>query len=115
MNQVNGHDPCGGNCAACASENRLRLLAEKLNNRGLETHFDTCDSRTNNGHYDSLTVTNPRQPERGSFHVEGDGCVTWDCPVARLDDDGIGRIVDEAINALRANGTRLPRRQVKEP
>jgi hypothetical protein len=44
------------------------------------------------------------------LYVESDGCVTWE-HAAGLDDDGIGRIVDEAINALQANGMRLPRRE----
>jgi hypothetical protein len=62
-----------------------------------------------------MVAANPRAPERGLFHVDGDGSVEWTFPGASLDDDGIGRLVDEAINALRANGMRLPRRPVKEP
>jgi hypothetical protein len=113
MNQVNGHDPCPDNCAACESEKRLRLLAEKLSNRGLETRLMTCGAA--DGHKDAVVAVNPRAPERGLFHVDGDGSVEWTFPGASLDDDGIGRLVDEAVNALRANGMRLPRRPVKEP
>jgi hypothetical protein len=112
MNQVNGHEPCADGCAACASEKRLRLLAEKLNNRGLETRLITCGSA--DSHKDAVVATNPRAPGRGLFHVDDDGSVEWTFPGAKLDDDGIGRLVDEAINALRANGMRLPKRQVTE-
>jgi len=112
MNQVNGHEPCADGCAACASEKRLRLLAEKLNNRGLETRLITCGSA--DSHKDAVVATNPRAPGRGLFHVDDDGSVEWTFPGAKLDDDGIGRLVDEAINALRAHGMRLPKRQVTE-
>jgi hypothetical protein len=113
VNQVNGHELCADGCAACASEKRLRLLAEKLSNRGLETRVITCGAP--DGHKDAVVAVNPRAPERGLFHVDGDGSVEWTFPGASLDDDGIGRLVDEAISALRANGMRLPKRQVKEP
>jgi hypothetical protein len=113
MNQVNGHEPCPDNCAACESEKRLSLLAEKLNNHGLETRLITCGVA--DGHKDGMVATNPRAPGRGLFHVDDDGSVEWTFPGAKLDDDGIGRLVDEAINALRANGMRLPKRQVAEP
>ena len=113
INQVNGHELCADGCAACESEKRLRLLAEKLTNRGLETRLITCGAA--DGHKDAMVAANPRAPERGLFHVDGDGSVEWTFPGASLDDDGIGRLVDEAINALRANGMRRPRRPVKEP
>jgi hypothetical protein len=115
MSQVNDYERCAAGCADCASQQRLMLLAGKLTNRGLETHFDTCDTGTKSGHCDSVTATNPAAPERGAFHIDSDGCVEWTFPGAELgSDDGIGRIVDEAINALRASGVRLPRRQAKE-
>jgi hypothetical protein len=113
MNQVNGHEPCPDNCAACESEKRLSLLAEKLNNHGLETRLITCGVA--DGHKDGVVATNPRAPERGLFHVDDGGSVEWTFPGVKLNDDGIGRLVDEAINALRANGMRLPKRQVAEP
>jgi hypothetical protein len=114
LNQVNGSSapPCPEDCTDCAGEQRLFLLADRLRHRGLEVSFDTCDSQTKDGHYDSVTVTNPSLPERGSLHIDSDGEVVWHRPGAKLDDDGIGRILDEAINALRANGMRLPTRQV---
>jgi len=115
MSQVNDYQNCTPDCADCASQQRLVLLADKLRRRGLETDFDTCDTGTKDGHYDSATVTNPAAPERGAFHIDSDGCVEWAFPGAELsNDDGIGRMVDEAINALRASGVRLPRRQVRE-
>jgi hypothetical protein len=113
MNEVDGHERCADDCAPCASEKRLQLLAKKLNNRGLDARLITCGIA--DGHKDAVVATNPRAPERGQFHVDGDGAVEWTFPGASLDDDGIGRLVDEAINALRANGTRLPRRRVEEP
>jgi excisionase family DNA binding protein len=104
-----------GTCTACAREERLSLLAEKLRSRGLEANLITCSVRTDeDNHCDAITVTNPSAPQRGYFHIDSDGSVEWSYPGANLDDDGIGRIVDEAINALRANGMRLPRREKKE-
>jgi hypothetical protein len=115
LNQVNGSSapPCPGDCTDCAGEQRLTVLADRLRQRGLEISFDTCDSQTKDGHYDSVTVTNPSQSERGSLHIDSDDEVMWHYPGAKLDDDGIGRLLDEAINALRANGMRLPRRRAE--
>jgi hypothetical protein len=100
---------CPADCAACDREQPLRLLAQKLRNHGLDARLTTCGME--DGHCDSVTVTNPANPQRGSLHIDDDGRATWDFPGARLDDDGIGRMTDEAINCLRANGVRLPRRQ----
>lgn len=118
MDQVNGSvispGACPDDCTGCASMRRLFKLADRLNGRGLESRFDRCDVRTPDGHIDSLIVTNPAAPERGALHIDLDGGVTWEFPGSKLDDDGIGRLVDEAINSLRASGVRLPRRQVTE-
>ena len=95
---------------------RLRVLAAKLNDRGLHTEFGTCATGTPAGHFDSVYVSNPAAAGRGLFHVDGDGSVEWTFPGSALDDDdAIGRLVDEAISALRASGVRLPRRQPKQP
>jgi hypothetical protein len=112
MDQVNGHALCPDDCGPCASEKRLRLLAEKLSTRGLEARLTTCGIA--DGHKDAVVATNPRAPERGVFHVDDDGSAEWAFPGSQLDDDGIGRLVDEAINALRASGMRLPKRQGQE-
>jgi hypothetical protein len=59
-----------------------------------------------------MTVTNPAAPQRGSLHIDDDGSAAWDFPGAGLDDDeGIGRLIDEAMNALRASRLQLPRPQ----
>lgn len=109
MNQANDSVPCRLDCADCASERRLFLLAGKLNNVGLQCQFDTCDSKTRPGHYDSVIAINPSLPERGALHIDSDGEIVWQYDIAKLDGDSIGKAVDEAINVLRPNG--LPRRQ----
>jgi hypothetical protein len=113
MNHVNGREPCTDDCAACASEKRLWLLAQKLNNRGLDARLVTCG--TVEDHKDALSVTNPHEPGRGLFHVDDDGSVEWAFPGAGMDDKGIDLLMGEAINALRANGVPLPKREVKQP
>ncbi len=62
-------------------------------------------------HYDAMTVTNPAAPQRGTLHIDDDGSAAWEFPGTGLDDDGIGRLIDEAVNALRASRLQLPRRQ----
>jgi hypothetical protein len=114
LNLTNGDGPstdtaCPDDCADCYAGRRLHLLAQKLANRGL--HAQVVPSGV---HDDRIKVTNPGAPERGAFYVERDGCVTWE-HTGTLDDDGIGKLVDEAITALRANGIRLPRREKKQP
>lgn len=100
---------CADDCKGCASEQRLAILDGKLKARGLETMLDICDTQTTDGHYDSLVVTNPADPKRGAFLIDKDGAVTWNFPGIKPDtDDGVARLTDEAINALRATG--LPRR-----
>jgi hypothetical protein len=105
LSQVNDTARCPEDCAGCGSGRRLHLLAQKLTNRGLNTRIVTSGA-----HDTGINMTNPGAPERGTFYVESDGCTTWEHS-GSLDDDGIGGIVDEAINALRANGMRLPKRQ----
>jgi hypothetical protein len=116
VDQINGSlvfpAGCPDDCPGCASMRRLFKLAGRLRAQGLDAHFGTCDEATAGRHVDSVTITNPRQPHRGSFHVDGDGCTTWDYPLAALDEHAIGPLVDEIANVLRVNG--LPRR-VKDP
>jgi hypothetical protein len=109
MNQNNGSTP-GIPAAPSAGDkaryldNRLRILAERLERRGMETRLVTYPVDGVKGeYYDALLVANPSSPERGEMHVEKDGCVTWEYP-GSLDDTGIDRIADEATNALRAAG-----------
>jgi hypothetical protein len=109
MNESNGSTP-GIPAAPSAGDGAdyldsgLRVLAEKLERRGLETQLVTYPVDGVKGeYYDALQVANPASPERGEIHVEKDGCVTWEYP-GSLDDAGINKIADEAINALRATG-----------
>jgi hypothetical protein len=66
-----------------------------------------------------MSVANPVAPRRGTFHIDHDGSAAslmttaaprGDFPAAELDDDGVGRLIDEAGNTLRACG-QLIRRQ----
>ena len=96
--------PCGFGCAECQTGPRLDILARRLVNRGVQV---TIVSK--GGHGVGINATNPDAAERGTFYVEYDGCIMWERPEG-LDDDGIDRTVDEAINCLRVNGIALPRR-----
>lgn len=60
-------DACADNCRGCADQGRLGVIAEGLTARGLEIAFDTCDSHTIDGHFDSVIVTNPREPSGAPF------------------------------------------------
>jgi hypothetical protein len=98
--------PCPDNCAECASDQRLRVLAEKLELRGLDSRLVSYPVEKVKGrHHDALSVTNTAIPERGMIHVEKDGSVTW-VYSGKLDDAGFSKILDEATNALRATGMR---------
>jgi hypothetical protein len=98
--------PCPDNCAECAGDQRLRVLAEKLEMRGLDSRLVSYPVEGAKGrHHDALSVTNAAAPERGLIHVEKDGSVTWVYP-GKLDNAGISQILDEATNALRATGLR---------
>jgi hypothetical protein len=98
--------PCPDGCAECAGDQRLRVLAEKLEMRGLNSRLVSYPVEGVKGrHHDALSVTNTAAPERGLIHVEKDGSVTW-VYSGKLDDAGISKILDEATNALRATGLR---------
>jgi hypothetical protein len=98
--------PCPDNCAECGGDQRLRVLAEKLEMRGLDSRLVSHPVEGVKGrHHDALSVTNAAAPERGMIHVEKDGSVTW-VYSGELDDAGISKILDEATNALRASGLR---------
>jgi hypothetical protein len=61
--------------------------------------------------YDAMTVTKPAAPQRATLHIDDDGSAAWDFPRAGPDDDGVGRLINEAVNALQTSGLQLPRRQ----
>jgi hypothetical protein len=103
---------CDPHCTVCAKEERLRLLAVKLQSRGLDARLIACGVPEDGQHCDAVTVMNPGVSQRGIFRIDDDGSATWHLPGAKLDDDDvIGRMVDEVVNALRANGMRLPQRK----
>jgi hypothetical protein len=116
LEEINGtRVRCDPDCTVCAKEERLRLLTAKLMSRGLDARLIACGVAEDGRHYDAVTVINRAVPQRGVFHVDDDGTATWRFPGSNLDDDdAIGRMVDEAINALRANGMRLPQRKPRD-
>jgi hypothetical protein len=99
---------CPEDCAGCARMRHLLTLAGRLRAQGLDVHVGTRDPATTGRHLDAVRITNPCEPHRGSFHVDGEGCATWDLPPAGLDEHVIGALADEISNVLRVNG--LPRR-----
>jgi hypothetical protein len=109
MNELDGSTPDGP--AATAQDRgagyldgQLRALSEKLQARGLEAELASYPVNGVRGeHYDAVRATNPAAPERGTIHVDSDGCVTWEY-VGSLDAVGISRAADEATNVLRASG-----------
>lgn len=106
MNENNGglHDGLGGSSQAHRPpdlEHQLRVLADKLEKRGLHARLAACVvDGVSAARYDTVTVANQAAPERGIIHVEDDGCVTWELP-GSLDDAGIATITREALNVLR--------------
>jgi hypothetical protein len=114
LNQINGAvvlpEGCPKDCRDCVEMLRIALLAGRIEARGLAVHLDRCGTRTKVGHYDSVTVTNPREPGRGTFHIGAGGAATWDYYVPDFDDD---RVLDEIANVLTGNspssGTRKSR------
>lgn len=105
MNLPHRPDECG----ACAHEVPLRALADRLRRKGLDARLTNCG--VVDGHFDSLAVVNPMKPERGTLHIDDDGTVAWHYYAGKLDDEGIGRLVAEAIDTLRGSGRVLPRRE----
>lgn len=96
-------------CNECAHEVPLRAVVDRLQRKGLDARLTNCG--VVDGHFDSIQVTNPRKPERGTLHIDDDGTVAWHYFAGKLDDEGIGRLVGEAIDTLRGTGRVLPRRE----
>lgn len=85
-------------------DSQIIKLSEKLRARGLETKLVSYAVDGIRGkYYDSITVTNPAAPERGSMQIEKEGWMTWEYSGA-VDDAGISKLADEATNALRPAG-----------
>jgi hypothetical protein len=98
-------DDCPDDCRFCDDMMLLAVISGNLENRGLQTSLDTCDTETPKGHYDSVLVTNPKEPERGAFHLDADGTAAWHWTAADLRHPAL---LDEISHVLRVNG--LPRR-----
>jgi hypothetical protein len=96
-------------CAQCGSSQLFRVLATRLESRGLVSRVVTYPGGAHDDkHVEEIVVVNPAARERGEIRIGDDGSVTWEY-VGRLDDDGVRAIVDEATNALRSPGVLLRR------
>jgi hypothetical protein len=90
--------------ASCMSSRLIRMLAKRLENRGLQTTLETSyGDMTDDVKSEEIVVVNPRSPERGLVRVGDDGFMTWEYS-GKLDDARVGRILDEITNALQATG-----------
>jgi hypothetical protein len=96
-------------CARCAPSRLLRVVAETLESRGLDSRLVAYpDDADDDEHVEEIVIVNPAARERGEVRVGDDGSVTWDY-FGRLDKSGVRSIVDEVTNALRAPGVRFRR------
>jgi hypothetical protein len=97
-----------GECDRCANSMRLHALAERLAGLGLASRVITCPGDDHeDDHAEQIVVTNPAAPGRGELRISDDASVTWEY-FGTFDGDGSSKILDEAINTLRATGLRLP-------
>lgn len=111
MSQVDDGAPLTqgkGGCTRCAGSRLLRVLAKKLEGRGLASRLVDYPEEMHDGgeHVEEVVVVNPAARERGEVRVGDDGSVTWEY-FGKLDEAGVEKILDEATNALRATGLRL--------
>jgi hypothetical protein len=98
---------CAGDCDQCANSMRLHALGERLAHVGLASRVVTYPGDEHDDeHVEQIVVTNPAALERGELRISDDASVTWEY-FGTLDGDGSSKILDEAINALRATGLRL--------
>lgn len=87
----------------------LSDLAEKLESRGLSARIITYSSeKPDDEVIEEIKVVNPAARERGVIRIGDDGAITWEF-FGDLSEAGVGRLLDEATNALRATGVRLQR------
>jgi hypothetical protein len=85
----------------------IRELAERLKGRGLNSRLVTYPGDAHGDeHVEEIVVINPVARERGEVRVGDDGSVTWEY-FGKLDNAGVGKILDEITNALRATGLRM--------
>jgi len=100
------HD--GNACAQCMSSEPLRILARKLESRGLDARVVIYPGGEPDEHVEEIVITNPASRERGEIRVGDDGSFTWEY-FGKLDDAGISKFLDEVTNALRSPGVLLRR------
>lgn len=99
--------PSQPGCEHCTNSQQLKTLAENLESRGLNSRLITYASGEPNGErIEQVVVTNPAARERGEVRIGDDGYVTWEFS-GKLDEAGVGYILDQATNALRATGVRF--------
>jgi hypothetical protein len=93
--------------AHCINGELARMLVRKLESRGLDSRLGAYpDDADDDEHVEEIVITNPAARERGEVRVGDDGSVTWEY-FGRLDEVGVGNILDEVTNALRATGVRF--------
>jgi len=98
-----------GGRAHCMNGELARMLVQKLESRGLDSRLVTYPGDAHDDeHVEEIVVTNPAARERGVVRVGNDGSVTWEY-FGKLDEAGVGKILDEITNALRATGVRFRR------
>jgi hypothetical protein len=96
-----------GDRSHCMNGELARMLAKKLESRGLDSRLMTYPGDADDEeHVEEIVVVNPAARERGEVRVGDDGSVIWEY-FGRLDDAGVSSIVDEITNALRAPGVRF--------
>jgi hypothetical protein len=101
MSQGNG---CRGHCE---SGELLKLLAKKLESRGLDYQLVSYPgSASEDAPIEEIVITNSAARERGEIRICDDGGVTWEY-FGTIDEAGINKILDDATNALRATGLRI--------
>jgi len=102
------HAHAGNGCAQCMSSEPLRVLARRLESRGLDARVVVYPGGVADEHVEEIVITNPAARERGEIHVGDDGGIMWEY-FAELDNAGLSRILDEVTNALRSPGVLLRR------
>jgi hypothetical protein len=98
-----------GGRAHCMNGELARLLAKKLEGRGLDSRLVTYPGDADDDErVEEIVIVNPTARERGEVRVGDDGSVTWEY-FGKLDEAGVSNVVDEVTNALRATGVRFVR------
>jgi hypothetical protein len=102
------NDTHNDGCARRESGEPLKMLAHRLESRGLDSRVVNYPGGEADDDVEELIITNPAARERGEIRIGDDGSVTWEY-FGNLDETGIGKILDEVTNALRGPGVLLRR------